>query len=396
MEHLRDFLETCCIRNPKGRVSSPFLYAKFKEFLTENYPTSDLSFTSNNFTIKVKKVIDEANIPGDSSKPMEYKRDSKGTALVGLSLNENYEQEVEEYKEQIRTKANAYNSMHYAKKSVEIKEKKKRVYAITSFKHEFLTKMGKDPLNPDTSKQYDRTARLCLVKKVFNPDNTINWEETIRLTLEAVNTYQKNSRMGFKEVSPKVKFSVENSLEKIEIASNNSEINVSLSEDKKAESPTVIIDKKAPFQPPMLIRKPTLRICTSYEDSVPQSISERYTQPEDYVVRSFAPIEKEMTLEEFDLYRYENYIKPKKKFDDMENYKDVAFTSYKSKERKRIHLLDEELGNKWFDFIMETGYEEYNDVLIERDKKLDMTKYDTFEKIRQKTDYSTLTAEIAN
>ena len=226
MEHLQNFLETSCIRDRTKRITLPFLCEKFKEYLDKKFKISSPSFTSNLFTIRVKNLIEKINIPGDNSNSVSYNRDNKGTVIIGLTLNSNFDDDIKSFNEERRSKKNAYNAMHYSKNSIDFKENRSKRYNLTSFKTEFLKRMNLDPLDINTNKKYNQTARLGLIQKVFNPDNTINWDETIKLTLESENNYLNNKKNNPKLPSKNNLLKSSNSNNSVEIKTE-----VSVNED---------------------------------------------------------------------------------------------------------------------------------------------------------------------
>lgn len=336
--------------------------------MIENYPASDSTFKSNLFTIKFKQIITQCNIPGDQSLTIQYARDAKGTAFIGITLNQYFDEDVKLYRQRESQRISLYNAKTYSKNALPIKEKKRETYAISSFKTEYFKRKELDINNPKLSKTYNRMVRLGLIHKVFNSDNSINWDETLRMTAEARDKYVET-------IKPTQNKDVKKDLSK----HNNNKLIIESQTNKK-----IVLN----------IVKPKLNINKEIDNDVPINIWDRFTRSDDYIIKDFPDIKTGLTLEEFDKYRYLNYIDQKHKYDLMENYKDVIDTPDGSPARKRIWDVANKLGDIWYDLVVENDYDKYDELLFNRDKEMDFEENNTWEKIALKTDYEDLLKKL--
>ena len=275
-----------------------------------------------------------------------------------------------------------YNAVHYGKTNLKIKDKKERIYNTTSFKNQYMTKRGFDPLDETNIKAYRRTARLGLIRKVFNPDNTLNWDETIRLTLEAVQAYRTDNRSdteiikNIESTSPPV-----SSIEERKV-----EVNIHVGQQVKR-----------PLKYTKSNVKPKIVVRTTGNESFPLKIVGEENDPNDYQIRMFPQLNDGLSLEEFDSYRYENYIKQDNELQRVSyNIIDSTVKMNKTQEKKHEKKIEahkkkwEIFGENWSDFVDANGYGDYNMILVGRDNEMDMSVHDTWEKVNSGTDYAQL------
>lgn len=390
MEHIQCFLEKCCVKDKREKIIGPFLCQKYKEFLQKNYPNVKTEFTSNLFTMNAKKEIEKANIPGDQSISIKYTRNGKGTVYDGLTLNDTYKGEIELYNEQERVKKNNYNAKHYGIKSSKEKETGRCDFLRVTFKSEFLKRMCKNPEEAQNTKTYNKLIRCGLILKVFDDDSgTINWEETIKRTKEQIDKYEKNKKEKARtNKNCKTNDLYDYKLKNIEFRSDEPKITFNSNNLINTFNSSVSIKKTTSTD------KTKLNIRKYKEDNVSNIILKKFMNYADYIRQPFPYISETCTLEEFDLFRYENYVKPREYFNEIQRNIDYTLPNYNNK-IDEIYEFYNALMNKWNSFIGSPYiFDAFNDILYFRDEKIDFSKDNDWNKILLKTNYEELKQEL--
>lgn len=178
MNYLEDFISLECIivkDDETAEAGCKDIFNKFKQYITDNYPTLQCSLNQGTVTRKIRSLYPHIII---KPRGINY--------LVGIKLINQDVKSNRRYRER---------SMDNKKNSDVTSER------LGSNGREFLERLGLDPRK--NSVYYDQLIKHDLLRYGYNEDKTIDWNKTLQLTNDKIKTFNANNNKSpiFPDVS---------------------------------------------------------------------------------------------------------------------------------------------------------------------------------------------------
>lgn len=384
MEHLPEFLQTCCIRGDDRRIETSLLFSFFNKFLQDKYPSDYKDFTCNLFTTRVKVQLKTLAIPGNPTRDIEYRRGWKSNAIVGLTVNETYRDEMNTIATDRKAERKAFAKKLYARKVKDPQAENRKTAKSKEFKKEFFKRTNWQLGNRHAVDRYENQVDKNLIIIARKDDGSINWNRTVSESIKAITKYEETPRENHEAplierlddgtiVSDKTVGESSEPEQPLSGRGRNEPARETLSSIERLNNQVLDIEVR-----PIEVSNSTVKDFLTSRDRTGECLA-----------RSIPKIPEALTLEEFDEFRYTRYILEGQRLRSLPGYNGDETITEKGK------LINDQitiLGDFWEEAVDESGYYDFDHVLYFRDQEcletilnLDMLrKFTNYEELKQK------------